>query len=155
MRRLKMLILALFLAGAAHVMVPQTAVAQIIDLGDDDPVAVVKKADDYGGRGWKAGKFFGRAAAIGVGTGSTAVIARGFYTGATEHREMMYGEAFCTAENWGIPGLKVFRIVGDLVNGRLTPISEVIFCPEDKLNAAYSPALYTKVHRVKKKHRRR
>jgi hypothetical protein len=105
----------------------------------------------------KVGKIIGRTVVIGLAASSTALVIRGAYVSFAEGREMMYGEAFCTAEFFSPLVFKPLRLLGDLLNGRFTPLRDVVFCPEDKLSAQFSPALYAHVHatpRARKKKRR-
>jgi hypothetical protein len=114
-------------------------------------------AQQPGHKHTKVGKIIGRTVVIGLAASSTALVIRGAYVSFAEGREMMYGEAFCTAEFFSPLVFKPLRLLGDLLNGRFTPLSEVVFCPEDTLSAQFSPALYAHVHatpRVRKKKRR-
>jgi hypothetical protein len=77
---------------------------------------------------------------------------RGSYVALTEHREMRYGEAYCTAELFSPLVFKPIRLLGDLLAGSTTPLQDVVFCPEKKLNDAYSPQPKLHAH---KRHRTR
>ena|SRR3989344_2773463 len=94
MRRLKMLILALFLAGAVQGFVPDTATAQDGDIGDNGGVvSVFKKADDK-----KKFKFPWKGYALGGTFCSAATeIGDAVITGATEQRQLTNKKAIANA----------------------------------------------------------
>lgn len=143
------LAVALLALGLASVQ------AQDFDLPPDDPV-LTSSSGDSGGRsglrGWKAGKFFGKAAAIGIGTGATAVIVRTAYEG----RALNYGEGFCTIENFGVPGLKLLRLVGSVKHNWGFGLEDLFWCSEQKVQDQYEQVTQLpRVPRAKQKKLRR